>query len=192
MKTLWTAIGLAAGVALGAAGQGREGGLGSGGGGGLGQRSGSGGGSGGGSGVHGSKLGEFTPAPSLPAPNTSAGAPGETESQRKAARLQSSHGVVAGQEAFLRTLRARLIPGTWTPDHVVDPADDSTLLHVAVRESYPEAVRYLLDQGANPRVKDLTGATPLDLARKMKVAEIVAMLEKAAAPKETGAPAARP
>ena len=188
MKTLWTAVGLAAGVALGAAGQGREGGPGGGGGGGLGQR----GGSGGGSGVHGSKLGEYTPAPALPAPNTSAGTPGETEAQRKAARLQSSHGMVAGQEAFLRTLRARLIPGTWTPDHVVDPADDSTLLHVAVRESYPEAVRYLLDQGANPRVKDLTGTTPLDLARKMKVAEIVAMLEKAAAPKEPGAPDARP
>ncbi len=187
MKTLWTAVGLAAGIALGAAGQGREGGLGSGGGGGLGQRS----GSGGGSGVHGSKLGEYTPAPALPAPNTSAGTPGETEAHRKAARLQTTHGMVAGQEAFMRTLRARLIPGTWKPDHVIDPSDDSTLLHYAVRESYPEAVRYLLDQGANPLARDLLGKTPLDLARQMKLTEIVGMLEKSAAPAPAGA-AAKP
>jgi hypothetical protein len=179
MKTFWTAVLLATVISMGARGQGRSGGEGSGGGGGLGQRS----GSGGGSGVHGSKLGEFTPAPALPAPDTSAGVPGETEAQRKAARLQSSHGMVAGQETFMRTLRARLIPGTWKPDHVIDPADDSTLLHHAVRESYPEAVRYLLDQGANPLARDLLGKTPLDLARQMKLTEIVGMLEKAAAPK---------
>ncbi len=191
MKTFWTAVLLATAGSLGAWGQGQSGGLGGrdgGGGGGLGQRSGSGGGSGGSA----RRLGEYTPAPALAAPDTSAGVPGETEAQRKAARLQSSHGMVAGQEAFLRTLRAHLIPGTWKPDHILDAVDDSTLLHYAVRESYPEAVRYLLDQDANPLAKDLLGKTPLDLARKMKVTEIVAMLEKAAAPKEPATPGARP
>ena len=109
---------------------------------------------------------------------------------RQARQLQAAHGQVAGEETFLRILRAHFVPGTWKPDHIVDPADGTTLLHYAVTHSFPEAVRYLLAQGANPGIRDETGTTPLDLARQTKQEEIVRLLEEAVAARQTAATAA--
>jgi hypothetical protein len=48
---------------------------------------------------------------------------------------------------------------------VPDAARDAALHHAA-RAGVPEAVRVLLDRGADPRARDAAGKTPYDLARE--------------------------
>lgn len=62
-------------------------------------------------------------------------------------------------------------------------ADGFTLLHFAAREGSLEAVRALLDQGADPTIRAKDGSTPLALA---KDPAIRAMLEAAPSPNASG------
>lgn len=57
-------------------------------------------------------------------------------------------------------------------------AEGHTLLHFAARDGSIEAVRALLDQGADPTIRAEDGSTPLDLAKNPEVLAIL----KAAAP----------
>ena len=135
----------------------------------------------GGSGSGVRRLGDSTPAPALPPPESSLGKADDPEVQKRLREFQAAHGQVAGEQAFMRTLRAHFVPGTWKPDQIADPSDGSTLLHVAVKQGYPEAVQYLLKQGANPLSKDLLGTTPLALAKEIKQDDLARMLEDAVA-----------
>lgn len=143
------------------------------------------------------RLGEYTPAPALPPPDSSLGKADDPEVQKRLREFQAAHGQVAGEQEFMRTLRAHFVPGTWKPDQIADPSDGSTLLHYAVKQGYPEAVQYLLRQGANPLSKDLLGTTPLALAKEIRQDDIARVLEEAVAAKkpktsEAAAPAPAP
>lgn len=52
-----------------------------------------------------------------------------------------------------------------------------TALHWAVARGISDTVRLLLAEGADPAVRDATGQSPLDLARKRGNAAIVSLLE---------------
>lgn len=56
-----------------------------------------------------------------------------------------------------------------------------TPLHGAVCGRQPAAVRFLLENGADPQVADVWGVTPIEVARKSENEEMIAMLEGAAA-----------
>jgi|GEM_PF-5809043 len=53
-----------------------------------------------------------------------------------------------------------------------------TLLHVAVLEGAGSFLRYLLDRGADPTVADSKGFTPVQLARKNRQKEIIALFHQ--------------
>lgn len=53
-----------------------------------------------------------------------------------------------------------------------------TALHEAARNGQVEAVRLLLDRGANPRLKNTLGSTALDLAKEMNHTKVVEALSK--------------
>ncbi len=65
-------------------------------------------------------------------------------------------------------------------DGRADP-DASTALHMAVRHGYLRVLRFLLERGADPTLKDGNGMTALDLARKQGSAPLIAALEAAPA-----------
>jgi len=52
-----------------------------------------------------------------------------------------------------------------------------TALHVAIAHCRPDHVAYLLAHGANPRAVDVDGFSPLDVAKKQCLADIVAQLK---------------
>ena len=62
-------------------------------------------------------------------------------------------------------------------------------LHIATWEGHADIVRELIARGADPRLADPDGVTPLDLAREKKHTEIIALLE--AAPSKSTPPAGR-
>jgi ankyrin repeat protein len=67
-------------------------------------------------------------------------------------------------------------------DAQADP-DASTALHMAVRNGYLRVIRFLLERGADPGLKDANGRTALDLAREQGRAPLIAALEGAASGK---------
>ncbi|OHT14332.1 hypothetical protein TRFO_15388 [Tritrichomonas foetus] len=54
--------------------------------------------------------------------------------------------------------------------------DGLTLLHSAVKSKNLEAVKYLIEKGANPNMKDSSNDTPLSMAIKKKQSEIAELL----------------
>lgn len=70
--------------------------------------------------------------------------------------------------------------------------DRRRALHVAASEGQVDAVRLLLRHGARADVRDRWDHTPLDEARRVGNAEIVAMLEEAAAAQASAAAASGP
>ncbi len=57
-------------------------------------------------------------------------------------------------------------------------ADGRTPLHHAAFAGYPKTVRYLLDKGADPKARDLGGATAADMARRAGYPEVAGVIEK--------------
>lgn len=73
-------------------------------------------------------------------------------------------------------------------DHHADPNAQkahwgTTPLHRAVATFNREAVKLLLDYGAAVDIQDKYGDTPLDLARKIQLLDMVDMMEKQQAAK---------
>lgn len=56
--------------------------------------------------------------------------------------------------------------------------DGRTALHVAVINNFEDKVRYLVKMGANPHKVDLTGKSSIDLARELKLANIMKFFEE--------------
>jgi ankyrin repeat protein len=77
-----------------------------------------------------------------------------------------------GDVAALRELLAR-DPGLGRPEYWYTPA-----LHFAVREGHLEAVRVLLDAGADPAAVRVTGDDPITVARDRGYEAIVQILEE--------------
>ncbi len=72
----------------------------------------------------------------------------------------------------------RLLIDAGADVNAVNPRNGLTPLHRAI-ESGPGVVKLLLDAGANPRVSDIDGRTPLDVAREIEHREMIALLEAA-------------
>lgn len=83
--------------------------------------------------------------------------------------------VVAGRrEAMLRSLLAR---GTLDVNEV-DPQFGHNLLHEAVIVDAPAIARMLLQRGARRNLKNKAGETPLDLARRYQMHELITILSE--------------
>ncbi|MCC7490764.1 MAG: ankyrin repeat domain-containing protein [Fimbriimonadaceae bacterium] len=64
-----------------------------------------------------------------------------------------------------------LPPEQWRPNLVSNPRNGNTLLGESVRYGQLQAVRWLLDHGADPRLADSNGWTPLHYAARRGLAE---------------------
>ncbi len=124
------------------------------------------------------------PLKPLPAPESSAarvGADQAAASKTLAARLQAERDHAASEQQFLRLLQDKLPVGLWSPDRVAGEEDGNTLLHFAVMQGWPQAVRYLLDQRADPESRNILGKTPAILAKELGHTAILKDLDAAAA-----------
>ena len=57
-------------------------------------------------------------------------------------------------------------------------AHGQTFLHQAAFAGFPNTVKFLLEHGADPRAKDLGGATPPDLAQRAGYPAVAAQIEQ--------------
>lgn len=124
------------------------------------------------------------PLKALPAPESSAAkvdADQAAASRSLAARLQAGRDNAASEQQFLRLLQDKLPVGLWNPDRIVGEEDGTTLLHFAVMQGWPEATRYLVEQGADPESRNVLGKTPAILARELGHVRILDALQRAAA-----------
>lgn len=69
--------------------------------------------------------------------------------------------------------------------------NSSTPLGSAAAESWPEAVKFLLERGANPNLRDAVGLLPSQRAESPEVKKILLAVEAGSEPQSAGAPAAR-
>lgn len=86
------------------------------------------------------------------------------------------HLIWAASRGDLRDVRRLLAAGV---DVNARDYDHRTALHLAVAEGRLEMVRYLLDHGASPQIRDRWNQLPLDEARRINHVGIMAMLEAA-------------
>ena len=137
--------------------------------------------------------GGLTPAPdrpSLAAPESSVTRTGDGETaaaRARAAGLQAERMHAESEQAFLRELKDHLPVGLWSADRVIDENEGTTLLHYAAMQDWPEAVAYLLEQGANPESRNCLGKTPAILARELGYGDVLRIFEEAAVKRASAA-----
>ena len=86
---------------------------------------------------------------------------------------------LAAHEGDMAMLR-RLIRSNPELVRAVDPATGGTLLHAAAADGPPEAVSFLLLQGAEPEAQDSNGNTPQQIALRAGRAVVAEMIETSA------------
>ena len=123
----------------------------------------------------------------LPAPPSSVNnVPAEAKeaAAQKATQIADQQQIGEEEAKFFETVRNHVSVKEWSPNQVMDKKDGSTLLHIAVRRGYATVVKYLMEQGADPKIYDMVGHTPLSLARDQNRQDLVVLLVRppAAAP----------
>jgi ankyrin repeat protein len=77
----------------------------------------------------------------------------------------------------LEKIKIRLFSGEWNVDDVVSINNMTTMLHEAVVMDRKEIISFLLNQGANPNIRDRNGMTPMlkaaALGREFAILELV-------------------
>lgn len=99
--------------------------------------------------------------------------------------VQANRAVKAETEA-LSKLRWQI--GIEGKDPNTRAKDGSTWLHHAVQRNYPSVVEMLLKKGADPKLIDPLGRTPLDWAQQMQFKDIEKMLKTPPAPRSDPKP----
>lgn len=75
------------------------------------------------------------------------------------------------QHALSKTKGFLVLNGTY-------PANDKSALHLAVEKNKMESVKFLLSKGLDQNKKDFAGESPIDIARRLNLIEILQMLEQ--------------
>ena len=113
---------------------------------------------------------------------TQMGSPSGEQSalQGTAARKFDALGLTQQQAKLDKACMLRLADLYQSDSNVVRRvnAHGQSLLHEAAFAGYPVSAKFLMERGADPVARDLSGATPADLARRGGYPDVAALIER--------------
>ena len=104
----------------------------------------------------------------------------QTALQGTAARKFDALGNVQQQAKLDKACMLRLADMVQADSNVVRRVNShgQSLLHEAAFAGYPVTAKFLMERGADPKARDLSGATPADLARRGGFPDVAALIER--------------